>query len=433
VVNVPEITVPGTSLFLGIDFGTSGARACAIDQAKSIVWQHRVDYPFPEKQDPIEWRSALYTLLKALPKDIACKLQGLAMDGTSGTVLLCNAELEPCSPPLLYNDQRAREQAEHLKKVAPEIHVVSTATSGLAKFIWLSQQTGIEHAAYFMHQADWLTALLSGQPGISDHHNALKSGFDVEKLCWPEWVKQLPHSQLLPTVVNPGAIIGNIREDIATHFGINPNCEIHAGTTDSNAAFIAAEVYETGIGVTSLGTTLVIKQLSSQRIEAPEYGVYSHRYGDLWLVGGASNAGAGVLRRFFDDKQLAKLSSQIDPGNNAQLDYYPLIKPGERFPINDVHLAPRLEPRPESDVEFLHGMLQGIAKIEAAGYSRLTELGASPIERVITNGGGAKNITWEKIREKSLGVPVEAAKHGEASVGCALLARSGSIIRPALE
>jgi len=427
VVDVPEIAVPGNSLFLGIDFGTSGARACVIDQAKSIVWEHRVDYPFPEKQDPIEWRSALYTLLNALPQDIACKLHGLAIDGTSGTVLLCDAELEPCSAALLYNDQRSREQAEQLKDIAPENHVVSTATSGLAKFTWLSQQTGIEHAAYFLHQADWLTALLSGQPGISDHHNALKSGFDVEKLCWPEWVMLLPHSQLLPTVINPGAIIGNIREDIAAHFGINPNCSIHAGTTDSNAAFFAAEVNETGIGVTSLGTTLVIKQLSSQRIEAPEYGVYSHRQGDLWLVGGASNAGAGVLKLFFDDRQLANLSEQIDPENGTQLDYYPLIKPGERFPINDAHLAPRLDPRPGSDAEFLHGMLQGIAKIETAGYARLAELGAPPIERVITNGGGAKNITWEKIREKSLGIPVEAAKHCEASFGCALLARSASI------
>jgi len=111
----------------------------------------------------------------------------------------------------------------------------------------------------------------------------------------------LPHSYLLPRVLAPSEVIGQIQPDIAAHFGINPQCFIHAGTTDSTAAFIASGIDETGVGVTTLGTTLVLKQLSAQRIEAPEYGVYSHRYGELWLVGGASNAGAGVLGRYFDN------------------------------------------------------------------------------------------------------------------------------------
>jgi D-ribulokinase len=411
-------------MFLGLDFGTTGARACVIDHEKHIVWEQRVAYPDSIKQTPTDWRAALHTLLKALPKNIAARLLGLAIDGTSGTVLLCDTELQPCSTALLYNDNRAQPQAAKLKAVAPESHTVCTSTSGLAKFLWLTQQSNIDHAAYFFHQADWLTALLSGKPGISDYHNALKTGFDVEKLCWPGWLMALPHTHLLPDVLAPGAIIGNVQPDIAAHFGINPQCAVHTGTTDSNAAFIAADVNELGIGVTSLGTTLVLKQLSTKCIEAPEYGVYSHRYGDLWLVGGASNAGAGVLRRYFDDAQLASLSTQIDPLQDSPLDYYPLTKTGERFPINDTRLAPRLEPRPGTDVEFLHGLLQSLARIEAAGYARLAALGAPPLKRVVTSGGGAKNAVWEKMRERSLGVPVGVAVNFEAAYGSALLARS---------
>ncbi len=37
------------------------------------------------------------------------------------------------------------------------------------------------------------------------------------------------------------------------------------------------------------------------------------------------------------------------------LDFYPLASPGERFPVNDPGLAPRLEPRPEDDALFLQG------------------------------------------------------------------------------
>jgi D-ribulokinase len=428
-------------MFLGLDFGTSGARSCAIDQDLSILWEQRVAYPNPAIQTPADWRAALHTLLSALPKNIAASLQGLAIDGTSGTVLLCDELLEPCSAALLYHDNRAQQQLEQLGNIAPRKHIVCTATSGLAKFLWSTQHSNMERAAYFLHQSDWLTAMLSGRPGISDYHNSLKTGYDAENLCWPDWVMALPHSHLLPEVLAPGKNIGYIRADIAAHFGIHPKCIIHAGTTDSTASFIAADVHETGTGVTSLGTTLVLKQLAPQRIEAPDYGVYSHRYGDLWLVGGASNAGAGVLRHYFDDAQLSSLSAQIDPLHDSPLDYYPLVRAGERFPVNDPGLLPRLEPRPASNVEFLHGMLQGLARIEAAGYAKLAELGTPAISRIVTNGGGANNPVWRLMRERILGVPISTASvsvaqgrmnkengkpsiHCEAAYGSALLSHS---------
>jgi len=408
-------------MYLGLDFGTSGARACVIGNDGTLAWELHIDFEDIARQTPQDWRAALHTLLNALPDEIASGLQGLAIDGTSGTVLLCDAALKPCSPALLYHDSRALQQAEQIRDIAPGMHTVCTATSGLAKFLWLTQKCATEHAAYFLHQADWLTALLSGQPGISDHHNALKTGYDVEHLCWPDWVSALPHAHLLPHVLAPGEIIGSIQPDIAAHFGIDPGCKIHAGTTDSTAAFIATGTNRTGIGVATLGSTLVLKQLSEKRIEAPAYGVYSHRFGNLWLAGGASNAGGAALRRFFSDAQLAALSARIDPLRDSPLDYYPLPRTGERFPVNDAQLAPRLEPRPANDADFLHGMLQGLAHIEAAGFARLAELGAPPLKRVVTNGGGAKNPVWRVMRERLLGVSVGAAEHCDAAYGSALL------------
>ena len=54
---------------------------------------------------------------------------------------------------------------------------------------------------------------------------------------------------------------------------------------DSNAAFIAAGVTQPGEAVTSLGSTLAVKLLSETRVDRAEYGIYSHRLGDAWLVG----------------------------------------------------------------------------------------------------------------------------------------------------
>lgn len=415
-------------MYLGLDFGTSGARACVLDDCKSIRWEQRVAYPDAARQTAQDWRDALHVLLGGLPQALAATLQGIAIDGTSGTVLLCDQTLQAIGPALLYNDGRATAQASQLAALAPDHSGVCNPTSGLAKLLWLTHH---HHGAdHMLHQADWLTALLSGRPGISDYHNALKSGYDVERLCWPDWIQALPQAHLLPQVQAPGSLIGPIQPGIATRYGIAPTCRIHAGTTDSIAAFMASEVHEPGIGVTSLGTTLVLKQLSPTRIEAPEYGIYSHRLGRLWLVGGASNAGAGVLRQFFDDTQLERLSARIDASQDSPLDYYPLPKAGERFPLNDATLPPRLTPRPADDAAFLHGLLQGLARIEAAGYARLAKLGAAPVRSVFSNGGGARNSVWAALRARALRCPVHSCAHTEAAYGSALLALGAHVGAP---
>lgn len=412
---------------LGLDFGTSGARACVVDETRNIIHEDRFPYPFPDEQTPLLWREALLSLLRHLPAPVASQLRGIAIDATSATVLLCDAELRPISPVLIYSDNRAQEEASQLSQLSPPGHSAISATSGLAKFLWLTRHTDLFNAAHFMHQADWLTALLTRAGGVSDYHNALKTGYDVQQLCWPEWILQLPHSHLLPQVVPPGSILSQINPDIAEHFRIDPECQVHAGTTDSIAAFIATGASQPGEAVTSLGSTIVLKLISQQYVDAAQYGIYSHRYGGLWLAGGASNAGGAVLREYFSDEQLTHLSASINPETAIDLDYYPLNRPGERFPVNDPALKPRLTPRPAEDAHFLHGLLLGLSRIEADGYDRLAELGATPLHSVVTCGGGAKNPTWTKIREKLIGVPVRQSQYSEAAYGAALLAKRGAL------
>lgn len=149
-----------------------------------------------------------------------------------------------------------------------------------------------------LHQADWLGFLLHGKRGVSDYHNALKLGYDVESLSYPSWLENLPFFSLLPNVKAPGETIGEIIPSVAEKYQINPHCLIKAGTTDSIAAFLASGVKTSGEAVTSLGSTLVLKLLSKTKIDDSRYGIYSHRLGDLWLVGGASNTGGAVLKHF---------------------------------------------------------------------------------------------------------------------------------------
>ena len=402
--------------YLGLDFGTSGARACVLDQAGAIVHESRTRYAEPAH--PHHWRNALFDLLGAIPLEIRRDLAALAIDGTSGTLLVTDAQLEPLGPALLYNDPRAEQEAALVGN--PQFG----AASGLAKRIWLARH--FPDAAFCFHQADWLTALLTGKPGITDYHNALKSGFDVEKLVWPDWVTALPGGHWQQAVVTPGETIGSLNPEIAQRFGLDPACIARAGTTDSIAAFIASGVSRPGEAVTSLGSTLVLKLLSDKRVDLPSNGVYSHRYGDLWLAGGASNTGGAVLRQFFSNDALTLLSAQMQPDCPTGLEYYPLPCPGERFPINDAALVPRMEPRPASDMLFLQGLFEGMARIEALGYAAMTAAGAPALIRVSSAGGGAGNVAWTRIRHLQLRVPVEQASAIEAATGAASLAKDGS-------
>lgn len=119
------------------------------------------------------------------------------------------------------------------------------------------------------------------------------------------------------------------------------------------------------------------------------------------------------------------LTPQLRPQQPTGLDYYPLPKVGERFPIADPHLATRISPRPTEDGHFFQGLLEGIASVEALAYQQLALLGAPPLRRVISIGGGARNEAWTLIRHRTLGVPVTVAEQTEACYGAALLALHG--------
>ncbi|HEY9805265.1 MAG TPA: FGGY-family carbohydrate kinase, partial [Candidatus Obscuribacterales bacterium] len=223
----------------------------------------------------------------------------------------------------------------------------------------------------------------------------------------------------------PGTPIGPIKAAIATQFKLRSDCVVCAGTTDSIAAFLASGAQVPGEAVTSLGSTLVLKLLSKTRVDDGQFGIYSHRLGDWWLVGGASNTGGAVLQKFFSSEELAALSTKISAEHESPLHYYPLLQPGERFPINDPTLAPQLEPHPANPVEFLHGLLESMARIEAQGYELLQKLGATPLKQVYTAGGGAANPAWTQIRSRQLKTPVLRSTQTEAAYGTARLAMQG--------
>ncbi|RLJ17851.1 carbohydrate kinase [bacterium endosymbiont of Escarpia laminata] len=415
---------------IGIDLGTSGVRAIAIDSEKSIIAEAVIDLPPPKRggegsseQRPECWWDAVLEVLLSVAQQIkGGDVQAIAVDGTSSTLLLCDPQGSPLTTALMYNDSRSKAHLPELAQAAPASSPVNSASSSLAKLLYLRRQIDTENFLA-LHQADWILGRLSGHFGLSDENNCLKLGYDPVQRCWPTWMESLAlPSGCLPDVRPPGTVIGRLSAEVANATGVPASTRIVTGTTDSNAAALATGAAEIGDAVTSLGSTLVLKILSDQPVFAAEFGIYSHRLGEHWLVGGASNSGGAVCADLFSREEMATLTQQIEPDNPTELDYYPLLQPGERFPLNDPGFAPRLEPRPEDDARYFQGILEGIANIEREGYALLQRLGAPVPRRVISIGGGAGNEPWRRIRERLLGIPVERAVQQQAAYGTALLA-----------
>ena len=277
---------------LGIDFGTSGARAIVIDDEASILVEAKYTFTASQLAATTDWQTALFCLIEQIPSQIRREIGRIAINGTSSTVLLCDWAGNPVKAPLLYNDACPVAVIDKLQAIAPPNHTVISATSSLAKLLLWEEhsqaepgnensepgnensESGNENSKgnklknyYFLHQADWLAFLLHGQLGVSDYHNALKLGYDVDRLCYPDWLTALPSLPLLPKVLIPGTPVGEVTAQMRSRFGFPRNCLVCAGTTDSIAAFLASGARSPGEAVTSLGSTLVLKLLSHTRVE----------------------------------------------------------------------------------------------------------------------------------------------------------------------
>ncbi len=426
-------STPLSGIYLGIDVGTSGIRIIAIDETHAVIAQSSVSLPPSRRveghvvQHPQDWwltcQQALNTLLASVQRP---QIKAISIDGTSGSVLLCQSDGTPLSDAYMYNDANNSSQAKQIKTIAPLYSGAHGASSGLAKCLNLLDRHKPQKGVKCLTQADWIAGNFTQQYCFSDQNNSLKLGYDPINQQWPEWLRELRcRDSLVDHVYIPGTVYSNISSRLAKDFDLPSDTQIVAGTTDSIAAFIATGYDTLGDAVTSLGSTLSLKVITDKPIFAPEFGIYSHRLGKHWLAGGASNSGGAVIKKYFNSAKITELTQALNTRQPTGLDYYPLLNDGERFPINNPQLAPNLSPRADNDLVFFQGILEGISNIEKTGYKKLAELGANYPTRINTMGGGSINMGWQQIRQRILGVPVSKALITEAAFGAALLAKQG--------
>tara|TARA_B100001750_G_C15511360_1_gene603911 strand:- start:1484 stop:2764 length:1281 start_codon:yes stop_codon:yes gene_type:complete len=418
------------SIFLGVDFGTSGVRLVAIDEANEIIGYSNNAIPPPIRQNksvtqnPNIWWHSFKNALKILKTQIDfSRIYSISIDGTSGTILATSKNGIPKSSAHMYNDAVGVKQGKLLKKLSNENPVVSSSSNALARALFIKEMGDLGTNYIFLHQADWIAGKLLNKFKYSDENNALKLGYDCINRKWPDWFSKLPiNTNSLPIIKVPGDELGKISPTISQDLGINNKCKIIAGTTDSIAAFLSTGAHKIGEAVSSIGSTLVVKVIGNNPIYNNKYGIYSHRIGNLWLTGGASNVGGAIIKKLFSNR-IDELSIKINPNQSTGLNYYPLIHPGERFPINDPNLQPILEPRPKDEVVFFQGVLEGITRVEKKCYERISQFGGGYPYKIFSVGGGANNEKWNILRANIIKAEIINPITNEAAFGAALLAK----------
>jgi sugar (pentulose or hexulose) kinase len=426
--------------FVGIDVGTQGARAVLIDVTGEVLGSGEQAFPLSnqsrEEQSPEQWwqdcllcLQQVMTQVKHLikPADIVA----ISVTSTSGTIIPIDKNNQPLHNAIMYSDPRSAEEAGYCKKIAlaenGNGYTAFNASSGLPKMLWFINRypNKVEQIGKFIHAADFIIGKLSGRYDVTDYTNALKSGYDVRTTEWPSYIcNKLPIQQSwLQTVQASGTTIAPILPELAAALGLPRTVQIVAGMTDGCAAQIASGAVQIGDWNTTIGTTLVVKGVTTQEINDPFGRLYCHRHPEgYWMPGGASNTGADWVTRDFGTnlKELTAQAAKLAPTKHLA---WPLKQQGERFPF----IAPQatgFQPAGLSPAELFTANMEGVAYIERYAFEVIEQLSGERVSAVFTAGGGSNSDVWLQIRSNVLQLPVYKMKHVTGAVGAAIIAAS---------
>ena len=401
-----------SGLVVGVDLATADARVAIADAGGRVVARSAAPLSPPHRpqpgiseQDAGSWWPAVVEALQEALAGVEGRVAAVAVSATSGTVVLADRRGGPVGPALLYDDGRV------------------PATE---RWDWLLEQPGAQDAAvHAWHASDLIVSRLIGGPPPTDWSHALKTGYDPGSARWTEAGES---SDLRPEVVAPASPVGTVSDRAAAETGLPPGCPVRLGMTDGCAAQVAAGADRPGRFVSVLGTTLVVKGATDDRLDDPASGLYSHRHPDgWWLPGGASNTGGGSLAKRCPKNEMADLDRRAAAHGPATTVCYPLAGTGERFPFVVAEAEELWTAEPADRVDAYRAVLEGVAFVERLAYERLDELGARLEGPLRGAGAGRRSDVWTAIRATVLDRPIVRPESADTAFGACVLAAAGTV------
>ncbi|MEH2291410.1 xylulokinase [Nostoc sp.] len=440
-----------TDIVVGLDLGTGGVRAIAVDLQGQIIAQATRSYPLltPQpgwtEQNSSDWvEASLAALLNVSQQLEGYRAIALGLSGQMHGMVPLDAQGKAIRPAILWNDQRTGKAVAEIEATIPRQeliqHTGNPAITGfqLPKLLWLRSE---EPQAYtrlwqILLPKDYLGYVLTGEI-FTEPSDA--SGVGCLNLANQQWDRDILHAldinpALFPPVIKSTAIAGRLKAEIAARVGFPAGLPVVAGGGDNAAAAIGLGISSSNLnrGSLSIGTSGVIFAPCDRPIPDPEGRVhlFSHVDGGYHLLGVTLAAGGSL--RWYRDTFAPHISY------TALMDMAERSQPGARGVVFLPHLAGERSPHLDPDTrgafvnmslahtqaDITRAVLEGVAFSLRSALEVISAI--APIDQLLATGGGARSNTWLQILADILQTKLIAPKAEEgAAYGAAILAMVG--------
>ncbi|MFN6482413.1 MULTISPECIES: xylulokinase [unclassified Nostoc] len=448
-----------TDIVIGLDLGTGGVRAIAVNLQGQIIAQSTRSYPLltPQpgwtEQNSSDWVEASLDALF----DVTQQLNGhrtiaLGLSGQMHGMVALDADGKAIRPAILWNDQRTGKAVAEIEAAIPRQELIqrtgNPAITGfqLPKLLWLRTE---EPQAYtrlwqILLPKDYLGYVLTGE-AVTEPSDA--SGVGCLNLANRQWDTNILHAlninpALFPPVIESTAIAGRLKPEIAARVGLPVGLPVVAGGGDNAAAAIGLGISSNNLsrGSLSIGTSGVIFAPCDHPIPDAEGRVhlFCHVDGSYHLLGVTLAAG-GSLRWYRDTfaphisyTELMDMAERSQPGARGVLflphlagERSPHLDPDTRGALVNLSLA-------HTQADIIRAVLEGVAFSLRSALEVISAI--APLDQLLATGGGARSHIWLQILADVLQTKLIAPKAEEgAAYGAAILAMVGIGIYPNLE
>jgi gluconokinase len=447
-------------LVIGLDLGTTNAKAIALNQNGEVIASASRSYPLrtPQpgraEQDPeAVWQGAAEALRELAGKIRVDDIAGLCLSGAMHSSLPVARDGTPLAPALTWADQRGSAIAKQLQSQV-DTHALYQRTGcplqpiyHIAKLRWWVENAPdiVRRTLLFVTIKDYVLHCLTGI-WLGDISIYSATGLlDIHRYKWDDEAISLAGvtSSQLPPLGSPFAIANYMSEDCARMTGLPAHLPVILGASDGGLANLGAGASRPGQSVITVGTSGAVRRLVAEpfldsnaenegnaHLQRERTWCYLLAEG-RWFAGGAINNGGlavqWVREKFYPElssedgyQKLFRDAAEIPPGS-AGVTLLPYFA-GERSPYWNAEARATL-----TGLGLEHGR-RHIARAVLEGVAlRLGEiwdaLGASgSAEPVRLTGGILQSSDWAQIVCDVIGTPLAAVETGDASViGAAML------------
>jgi xylulokinase len=429
---------------LGLDLGTSSAKAVVVDTGGKVLAQASAGYTVTSTEagyaesEPAHWWNAVTACAReavhAAGHAAGARPSAIGLSGQMHGLVMASADGEALRPALLWADSRATGSLRAYRLLGPRAlaRLANPLAPGMTGplLIWIAgnEPRTYTEARWALQPKDWLRARLTGEVHAEPSDASATLLYDVMGDRWDLEVVGalgLDASLLAPVLPSAGAPAGHLVAKAAAELGLPAGIAVAAGAGDTAAAALGSGIGPGGIQLTVGTGAQVIRPLVAP-VSRADAGVNLYRSAtpDGWYQMGATIS-AGLSLNWVREVMNAtweELYASADQGGQA---HDPIFVPhlsGERTPYSDPALRGSWTALSLADdrTSLLRCALEGTAfAIRDALDALLTD---ERRPRLRLAGGGTLAAGWRQMLADVLEVPLYAVDVPAASGrGAALL------------